>query len=175
MFCVGPNFLSQPRNLTTFSASSKTFVPAQKTILLNANQLFVWHKMFVTATICKLVSGLTQKNWTSPKHFGTCKRTRHKTLVRFTFKTKLLRNPKINLLPSLTFKLFDLFLDLFIFILDVMSVVVQSLDFAVDLEKTKFKIIVKSQHSFRQINGIDFKTSFARNFLLYFPKISSND
>ena len=45
--------LSQPKNLTAFSASSKTFVPAQKTILLNANHLFVWHKMFVTGTICK--------------------------------------------------------------------------------------------------------------------------
>ena len=53
MFCAGPNFLSQPKNLTAFSASSKTFVPAQKPILLNANHLFVWHKMFVTATICK--------------------------------------------------------------------------------------------------------------------------
>jgi hypothetical protein len=53
MFCAGPNFLSQPKNLTAFSASSKTFVPAQKPILMNANHLFVWHKMFVTATICK--------------------------------------------------------------------------------------------------------------------------
>ena len=53
MFCAGPNFLSQPKNLTAFSASSKTFVPAQKTILLNANHLFVWHKMSVTSTICK--------------------------------------------------------------------------------------------------------------------------
>ena len=53
MFCAGPNFLSQPKNLTAFSASSKTFVPEQKPILLNANHLFVWHKMFVTATICK--------------------------------------------------------------------------------------------------------------------------
>ena len=53
MFCASPNFLSQPKNLTAFSASSKTFVPAQKPILLNANHLFVWHKMFVTATICK--------------------------------------------------------------------------------------------------------------------------
>ena len=41
-----PNFLSQPKNLTAFSASSKTFVPAQKPILLNANHLFVWRKMF---------------------------------------------------------------------------------------------------------------------------------
>ena len=53
MFCADPNFLSQPKNLTAFSASSKTFVPAQKKILLNANHIFVWHKMFVTATICK--------------------------------------------------------------------------------------------------------------------------
>jgi hypothetical protein len=44
-----PNFLSQPKNLTAFSASSKMFVPAQKPILLNANHLFVWHKMFVIA------------------------------------------------------------------------------------------------------------------------------
>ena len=53
MFCASPNFMSQPKTLTAFSASSKTFVPAQKPILLNANHLFVWHKMFVTATICK--------------------------------------------------------------------------------------------------------------------------
>ena len=53
MFCAGPNILSQPKNLIAFSASLKTFVLAQKPILLNANHLFVWHKMFVTATICK--------------------------------------------------------------------------------------------------------------------------
>ena len=35
----GPNFLSQPKNLTAFSASSKPFAPAQKPILLNANHL----------------------------------------------------------------------------------------------------------------------------------------
>ena len=34
MFCAGPIFL------TAFSASSKTFGPAQKQILLNANHLF---------------------------------------------------------------------------------------------------------------------------------------
>ena len=51
MFCAGPNVLSQSKNLAAFSDSSKTFVPAQKPILLNANHLIVWHKMFVTATI----------------------------------------------------------------------------------------------------------------------------
>ena len=77
MFCAGPNFLSMPKNLTAFSASSKPFVSAQKPILLNAKHLFFKHKMFVTATICKYIFGLAQKIWTSPKHFGTCKRTRH--------------------------------------------------------------------------------------------------
>jgi hypothetical protein len=52
-FYRSQNFLSQPKNLIAFSASSKTFVLTQKTILLNANHLFVPHKMFVTATICK--------------------------------------------------------------------------------------------------------------------------
>jgi len=45
MFCAGPNVLSQPKNLTAFSASSKTFVQAQKTILLNAND-------FLSGTKC---------------------------------------------------------------------------------------------------------------------------
>jgi hypothetical protein len=53
MFCVGSNVLSQPKNFNAFSTSSKTFAPAQKPILLNANHPFVWHKMFLTATICK--------------------------------------------------------------------------------------------------------------------------
>ena len=53
MFCASPNFLSQPRNLTAFSASSKTFVLAQKTILLNTNHILFRHKMFVTGTICQ--------------------------------------------------------------------------------------------------------------------------
>ena len=82
-FCAGLNFLSQPKNLTAFSASSKTFVPEQKSILLNATHLFVWHKMFVTATKCKYNFGLAQKIWTSPKNFGTCKRTRHKSIITF--------------------------------------------------------------------------------------------
>ena len=48
MFCVGPNFLNKPKILTALCASSNIFAPAQKPILLNANHLFVWHKMFVT-------------------------------------------------------------------------------------------------------------------------------
>jgi hypothetical protein len=53
IFCAGPNFLSQSKNLSSFIASSKTFVPAQKQILLNANHLLFWHKMVVSGTIYK--------------------------------------------------------------------------------------------------------------------------
>ena len=74
VFCDGPNFLRQSKNLTASSASSKTFVPAQKPILLNANHLFVRHKMFATGTKCSQIFGLAQKNWTGTK---CCKRTRH--------------------------------------------------------------------------------------------------
>ena len=40
MFCVGPNFLSHPKNLTVFSASSKTFVLAQKPIFPECKSSF---------------------------------------------------------------------------------------------------------------------------------------
>ena len=53
MFCASPNFLRKPKSFAAFSASSKTFVSPQKPILLNANNLFVWHKTFVTGTMCK--------------------------------------------------------------------------------------------------------------------------
>ena len=62
MFCAGPNFLSKPKNLTAFSASSKTFLPALKTVLLNANHLFIWHKMQIN-----FCSGT--KNLDQPKTF----------------------------------------------------------------------------------------------------------
>jgi len=61
--------LRQPKNWTAFSASSKPFVPAQKTILLNENHFIVWHKMFVTAKICKFIFGLAKKIWTSTNIF----------------------------------------------------------------------------------------------------------
>ena len=48
MFCADPNFLIQPKNLTAFSASSKTFVPAQKNNFTECKSFFclalVWHK-----------------------------------------------------------------------------------------------------------------------------------
>ena len=44
MLCGSPNILSQPKNLTAFSASLKTFVAAQKPNLLDANHLFVCTK-----------------------------------------------------------------------------------------------------------------------------------
>ena len=60
MFSAGPNFLGQSKNLIAFSASSKTFVPAQKPNLLNANHLLVWHKIFWTGTKCIWFFGLAQ-------------------------------------------------------------------------------------------------------------------
>ena len=65
MFCTGPNFMSQPKNLTAFSASLKTFVPAQKPILLNTNNLFVSQKMFKTTTV------YVNKSFVWHKKFGT--------------------------------------------------------------------------------------------------------
>ena len=61
MFCVSPNVLGHSKNLIAFSASSKSFVPAQKPILLNANRLLFWHKMFVTGTLCKYIFCTTKK------------------------------------------------------------------------------------------------------------------
>ena len=52
MFYAGPNFLSQPKNMTAFSASSKPLVLAQKTILLNANHLFILHKKVCDQAFC---------------------------------------------------------------------------------------------------------------------------
>ena len=43
---AGPTFLSKLKNLTALSAFSKTNST-------ECNHLFVWHKIFVTATICK--------------------------------------------------------------------------------------------------------------------------
>ena len=71
MFYAGPNFLSQPKNLTAFSTSSKHFVLVQKTILLNENHLFVWHKMFLTSTICK------KKFWSDTKNLDRQPATSH--------------------------------------------------------------------------------------------------
>ena len=60
MFCDCPNTLFQPKSLIAVSASSKSFVLAQKPILMNANHRFVWHKMVVTTTICKYFFGPAQ-------------------------------------------------------------------------------------------------------------------
>ena len=42
---AGPNFLSQPKNLTAFSASSKNFCAGTKTNFTECKHLFVWHNM----------------------------------------------------------------------------------------------------------------------------------
>ena len=60
MFCAGPNFLRQCKNLIAFSAYTKTFLPAQKPNLLNGNHLLMWHKMLGTGTKCISIFGLAQ-------------------------------------------------------------------------------------------------------------------
>ena len=77
-FCAGPNFLSQPKNLTAFSASHKHFVPDKKMICIQQNWFLCRHKSFWKGTKCSQIFGLAQKIWTGTKNFGTCKRTRHK-------------------------------------------------------------------------------------------------
>ena len=94
MFCAGPNALSQPENLTAFSASSKTFVPAQKPTLLNANYLFVWHKMFVTSTICNKFLVLHKKCGPTQNILGPVKGQGIKVLK--CFQTFTIRNGVYN-------------------------------------------------------------------------------
>ena len=85
MFYAGPNFLSRSKILIAYSASSKTFVLAQKP---NGNNLLVCHKMFGTATKCTYIDF-----WSGLKRFGPakntlgpvdCRRTRHKTMIEKT-------------------------------------------------------------------------------------------
>ena len=73
---------------------SKFFVPDQKFIYIivavtnilcqtkrwfafSKNWFLCRHKSFWRGTKCSQIFVLAQKIWTSTKHFGTCKRTRH--------------------------------------------------------------------------------------------------
>ena len=88
MFWTGPNILSQAKNWIAITANPKDFVLAQKPNLLNGNNLLFWHNKFGTGTICKSIFGLIQKFCTSPKHFGTCRRTRQKNASTEYFLTQ---------------------------------------------------------------------------------------
>ena len=50
MFCACPNVLRHSKNLIAYSASSKTFVPAQKTVLLQVTKSFVPVQIFLCQT-----------------------------------------------------------------------------------------------------------------------------
>ena len=67
MFSAGPIYLSQPKNLTAFSASSKTFVPAKKPILLNSNLMQI---IFLTGTKCLWLPQNVNKFLDWHKNFG---------------------------------------------------------------------------------------------------------
>ena len=85
MFCAGPNFLSQPKNLFTFCAIHKHFVPDKKMICIQQNCFLCRRKSFWRGTKCSQIFWLAQKIWTGTKHFGTCKRTRHKSYSSLLF------------------------------------------------------------------------------------------
>jgi hypothetical protein len=58
--CAFPIFLSQSKNVIAFSASTKTFVLAQKPNLVNGNHLLGLQQMFKTGTKCISIFGLAQ-------------------------------------------------------------------------------------------------------------------
>ena len=70
-----------------FWASPKIWLhlePLQKLFCRHKNQFYWMHIIFLSATKCLWLPQYVnkflvwhKKTWTSPKHFGTCKRTRH--------------------------------------------------------------------------------------------------
>ena len=70
-------FLFQTKNLFTYCACHKHFVPDKKMICLQQNWFLCRHKSFWRGTKCSQIFGLNQKIWTGTKFFATCKRTRH--------------------------------------------------------------------------------------------------
>ena len=66
----------------------KNVCAGTKTNFTECKSSFCLAQNVCDCSICKQIFGLAQKIWTSPKHFGTCKRTRHKItgLVHCNFK-----------------------------------------------------------------------------------------
>ena len=56
MFCAGPIFLSQTKNLIASSADPKNFAPAKNLNLLNANHLLSGTKSLNQPYICGMLS-----------------------------------------------------------------------------------------------------------------------
>ena len=70
----------------------KTFVLAQKAILLNANHIFGWHKMYATDTICKEHFGPVQIFWDLQKYKASA----------FAFLREVILIPYLFLRPIIT-------------------------------------------------------------------------
>ena len=58
-------------------------MPAQKTILLNVNHLLVWHKIFVTDTICLVQNILGPVNGQGIGYKSVCSMFRKELLLIF--------------------------------------------------------------------------------------------
>ena len=79
MFWAGPNFSCQTKNSFMYCGSHKYFVPDKKNYLHSVKSFLCQHKSFWRATEC------SQIFWVGSKHFGTCKRTRHKKKRKIRF------------------------------------------------------------------------------------------
>ena len=72
------NFFVSHKKFIYILCQSQKFCATQKNYLHSVKLFFCWHKRFWRGTKCSQMFELTQKIWTGTKHFGTCKRTRHK-------------------------------------------------------------------------------------------------
>ena len=75
--CFGPvqTLWARPKNELHLVLLQKILCWHNNWIYWNGIHLLVWHKTFRFCTICKPFFAMAQKIWTSPKSFGTCKRT----------------------------------------------------------------------------------------------------
>ena len=67
-------------------------MPVTNILCQTKNWFLCRHKSFWRGTKCSQIFGLTQKIWTSTKHFATCKRTRHKSSKRWVGGPKKVKN-----------------------------------------------------------------------------------
>ena len=79
MFCVGPKFLSQSKNLFTYFANLFTYIFCQLQTFCAKQKIdfCAGKKVFKEAQNAVEFLGWLKKIWSDTKHFGTCKRTRH--------------------------------------------------------------------------------------------------
>ena len=83
MLCAGPIFLCQNKKYSHIVAVTNILCQTKRWFAFSKNCFLCRHKSFWRGTKCNQIFVLAQKIWTGTKHFGTCKRTRHKKVVCF--------------------------------------------------------------------------------------------